>query len=293
MVRVQVPATSANVGCGFDTLGLALTLYADFIFEEIEEGFIIEGCEDKYKNKDNLVYTSFLYTLKKLNKNINGVKITIDSNVPNSRGLGSSAVCIVGGIVGAYALTKTPINRKEILKIATAIEGHPDNVAPAIFGGLCASVMKEEDVITLYHHLDERLLFQVLIPDYETKTADARKVLPKQLPYKDIIFSLSRLPLVIDALKNYDLKELSKVNGDMLHEPYRKGLIFEYDEVKSICERIDSSFFYISGSGSTLMNIIKEKANAIFIEKELETLNHNWKTMILKADNEGFKIFSR
>lgn len=290
MIYVRVPATSANVGCGFDTLGLALTLYATFGFEEIDEGLEIIGCEDKYKNENNLVYTSLQYALKHLNKKIKGVRIVIDSDVPNSRGLGSSAVCIVGGIVGAYLLTKSPIVRKDILQLATEVEGHPDNVAPAIWGGLCASVMKDGEVATLSHRLDNRLLFQALIPDYETKTADARNVLPKVLPYKDIIYSLSRLPLVIDALKNYDLQNLTRVQGDKLHEPYRETLIHEFEDVKKICQTFDSVFFYISGSGSTLMNIVKDEANLLFIENELKQLKHNWRSLHLKPDNEGFKI---
>lgn len=290
MICVKVPATSANVGCGFDTLGLAVSLYAKFYFEEIEAGLKFSGCDSKYANEDNLVYTSFLYALNYLGKKIKGVHIKIDSDVPNSRGLGSSAVCIVGGLAGAYALTNTPINKKEILRLATEIEGHPDNVAPAVWGGLCASVMKEDDVITLYHHLDERLIFQAMIPDYETKTADARKVLPESLPYQDIIYSLSRLPLVIDALKNYDLENLSTVTGDKLHEPYRQKIIFEYENVKSICERNNSKFFYISGSGSTLMNIAETVEDALAIEKELSVLKHHWKSLILEPDNEGFTI---
>lgn len=290
MQYVRVPATSANVGCGFDTLGLALTLYATFGFEELESGLEFIGCDEKYCNEDNLVYSSMQYALKHLNKKVKGVRISIQSDVPNSRGLGSSAVCIVGGIVGAYLLTKTPIVRKDILKLATEIEGHPDNVAPAIWGGLCASVMKDGEVATLSHRLDDRLLFQALIPDYETKTADARRVLPKVLPYKDIIFSLSRLPLVIDALKNYDLTNLSRVQGDKLHEPYRETLIHEFQDVKLICQKYDSVFFYISGSGSTLMNIVKDEANLSFIENELKDLKHNWRSLHLKPDNVGFKV---
>lgn len=290
MVQVRVPATSANVGCGFDTLGLALSLYTTFTFEEIDHGLIWEGCEPQFQNEDNLIYKSFQETLHYLNKKVTGVKITIDCNVPVSRGLGSSSTCVIGGIVGAYALSETPIDRNEILKLATAIEGHPDNVAPAIFGGLCVSCIVDEEPITVRYELNERFIFQALIPNFETLTSEARKALPVALPFQDVIYSLSHLPLVIHAFANYDLVMLKKVMGDKIHEPYRKKLIHEYEDVKKICENIDSQAFFISGSGSTLLNVLKDKEDAFIIESELKNLKYHWESVILSADRSGFKI---
>lgn len=290
MVKVKVPATSANVGCGFDTLGLALSLYTTFTFEEVKEGLIWEGCEKAFQNENNLIYTSFLSALQFLEKKVNGVKITIDCNVPVSRGLGSSSTCVIGGIVGAFALTNSPINRETILRLATQIEGHPDNVAPAIYGGLCAACMVDGEVFCAKYNINDELNFQVLIPNFETMTRDARKALPDALPFHDAIYSLSRLPLVIRAFETADLEMLNKVMGDKVHEPYRKKLIHEYEEVKTICENIDSQAFFISGSGSTLMNVLKKIKNANPIEVQLEQLKQNWKSMVLTADKKGFEI---
>lgn len=287
MVKIRVPATSANVGCGFDTLGIALNLYTTFTFEEIEEGVIFEGCEPKFANEDNLIYTSFLTTLKRLGKTVSGVKITIDCHVPVSRGLGSSSTCVVGGIYGAYALTHTPIDRNAIFTLASAIEGHPDNVSPAIFGGLSASCMVGDEAITLAYAIDERFQFLALIPNFETLTANMREVLPEMVKREDAIYTLSRLGVVLKAFEQYDLDVLSKVMDDKLHEPYRKHLIHEYEEVKQICQQEDSVCFMISGSGSTLLNIVRTQASAECIQAKLKTLQFDWQVKCLRVDTCG------
>ena len=260
MFEVKVPMTSANVACGFDTLGLALQTHSVFHFE-LNDKLDFVGFEKEFCNEDNLVYIAFKKTLNFLNKNIDGVKISLIEQAPIARGLGSSATCVVAGIFGAYLLTGTEINKNDILKIATELEGHPDNVAPAIFGNLCASCLVDDEAITVQYDVDDRFNFMALIPNFETKTADARKALPKELPLKDAIFSLSRLGIVLRAFENYDISTLKKVLADKIHEPYRKKLIYEYDEVRNICESIESYGFFISGSGSTLINILKDENN--------------------------------
>ncbi|MGL5694870.1 MAG: homoserine kinase, partial [Peptostreptococcaceae bacterium] len=136
MLEIIVPATSANIGPGFDTLGLALNLYNKFYFTEIDNGLEITGCEDSYKNENNLIYTSMLYFYNKVNtkKKPSNIKIHIESNIPVSRGLGSSATCIIAGIVAANILSESYLSKDILLNIATQIEGHPDNVAPALLG---------------------------------------------------------------------------------------------------------------------------------------------------------------
>lgn len=289
MVKVRVPATSANVGCGFDTLGVALNLYTTFSFEEVD-GLEFVGFEEKFANENNLVYQSFMHTLEKLGKKVKGVKIGIDCHVPVSRGLGSSSTCVVGGIFGAYALTDTPIDRKAIFKLACGIEGHPDNVSPAIFGGLSASCMLENESVSVHYDIDERFHFLALIPDFETLTEEARKALPDTISRNDAIYTLSRLGIVLKAFETYDLNLLKKVMDDKLHEPYRRKLIHEYEVVRKICEDVDSVCFMISGSGSTLINIVEEKANAALIKKKLATLDHHWHTELLRVDKEGTVI---
>ena len=293
MVSVRVPATSANVGCGFDSLGVALTLYTTFKFEKLDSGLEFVGFEERFSNKNNLVYQTLLTTLKKLNKEISGVRISIDNDVPISRGLGSSSTCVVAGIYGAYLLTDTPIDKQKIFTIANEIEGHPDNVSPAIFGSLSSSCTTDsKEAATVKYEVDERFNFLALIPNFETSTEEARKVMPKEINLQDAIYSMSRIGSVIKAFETYDLELLNKVMGDKIHEPYRKEIIHEYQEVREICEKIDSSAFFISGSGSTLMNIVSDTNNIEKIKTELAKLKYNWQAILLKVDKEGTVVLN-
>ena len=150
MIKITVPATTANIGCGFDSLGMALSLYSTFTFDQNDK-FVITGCPEKYQNEDNLVITSYKKVFHKLNKEIIPVKLHIESQIPVSRGLGSSASCIVAGIWAANCILNHPLTKEECLTIATEIEGHPDNVAPAIYGNLCASFMDDQVYCVQYH----------------------------------------------------------------------------------------------------------------------------------------------
>ena len=291
MVKVKVPATTANLGCGYDTLGVALNLYTIFEFEEIESGVEFVGFDLEFSNEENLVYVAFKKTLEKLNKNLIGVRISIKSDVPISRGLGSSSTCVVGGIYGAYSLSCTEINKEEIFNIATEIEGHPDNVSPAIFGNLSVSCTNEnKKSLTAIYNVDERINFLALIPDFETSTKKAREVMPKNIALSDAIYSYSRIGIVIKALETYNLKLLKEAMDDKIHEPYRKNIINEYADVRNICESVDSVTFMISGSGSTLINIIKDEKNIPLIEEKLKKLKHNWRCVLLKVDKYGTVI---
>lgn len=286
-IKVKVPATTANIGCGFDTLGIALTLYTTFYFEKIESGVVFEGFAPEFSNEDNLVYLSFLKTLKILDKKIEGVKIKIETDVPVSRGLGSSSTCVVGGIYGAFLLSNTPIDKDKIFDIANEIEGHPDNVSPAIYGGLSASCIVDNKGITVNYDIDSRFNFLALIPDFKTSTEEARKILPEFYTKSDVIYNLSRLGVVLKSFENYDITTLQKVMGDKIHEPYRKNIISEFDEVKNICNSIDSVCFFISGSGSTLMNILNNEKNLYKIQNKLKNLKNNWQCLLLKVDKIG------
>lgn len=287
MYQVKVPATSANLGCGFDTLGIALSIYNTFTFEVLEKGYEFVGVDEVFNNEKNLVYTSYLSTLKRLGKKLPGVKITFSCDIPMAGGMGSSSTCVVAGIYGAYALSGTPINKEDILAIATEIEGHPDNVAPAIYGGLTASCVVDQKVISLPYDIDHRFNFLAIYPNFETLTHEARKVLPKELPYDHAIFNVSRVAVVLKALETYNVEVLSCANEDKLHEPYRKELIHEYEDVKSICKSHDSITFFISGSGSTLMNVMKDVKHIDAIQQELNKLKYIWKVIPLKVDQEG------
>lgn len=287
MVKIKVPATSANLGVGFDCLGLALNMYSYFTFSKSNE-IIITGCEPRFQNEDNLVYTSFQKALKALGFEQMPVEIDIQSDIPVSRGLGSSATCVVGGVLGAFALTQTPIDKELVLKICTEIEGHPDNVAPAIYGGLVASYTDEQaNVHFVSYPIDERYNFLACVPDFETSTQDARAVLPEVIPFEKAVSNFSKLSIVLKGFEMYDSDLLSVAMADDLHEPYRKQLIHGYEKVQDICDNDYSVCFYISGSGSTLMNVMRDTAHVDVIAKQLEKLPNNWQCRPLQVDMKG------
>lgn len=281
MIKIKVPATTANIGCGFDTLGCALTLYSTFTFDK-NESFKITGCPEKYQNVENLVITSYKKVFNQFNKEIIPVSLHIDSEIPVSRGLGSSASCIVAGIWAANHFLGYPLNKEQCLDIATEIEGHPDNVAPAIYGNLCSSFMSDQ-VYTAHFNVSQDLNLLVMIPDFEVSTASARKVLPKTVDYKDAIFNVSRVACLCKALEENNQDMIHHALQDKLHEPYRKELIHEYEDIKEICK--DEVAFFISGSGPTLICIAKNDRNEI-IEK-VSKLKCNWKCLLLNIDTLG------
>ncbi|WP_326908318.1 homoserine kinase [Sedimentibacter sp. MB31-C6] len=290
MVKVTVPASTANLGPGFDTLGIALNLYNTYIFEEKERGLIIEGCLDVYKNKDNLVYKAFMYTAKEIGYEIKGIKITMNTNIPLSRGLGSSSACIVGGVFGANALLKGNLSKDELFKIAVKIEGHPDNIAPAVYGGLTASMMDDGIPYCIKYNINEKLMFCALIPDFETPTVESRKLLPKEVDFRDAIFNLSRVAVLLKALEEANMQLINKSLKDKLHQRYRQKLINEFDEVEKICIDNGSIAFFVSGSGPTLMNIIINIDFANNIKNNIINLKDNWRIKILQSDKIGVTV---
>ncbi|NLB90258.1 MAG: homoserine kinase [Clostridiales bacterium] len=289
MIKVKVPATSGNVGVGFDILGLALTMYGVFTFTR-SESFQITGCAAEYQNEENLVYQSALKAAQVLGKPLPQVKIHIDSPIPLARGLGSSAACVVAGVMGAYELLGIPVNKKEVLAIATDIEGHPDNVAPAIYGGFTASLKLEEEVFSFSYPVDRRIRFLALTPNVKISTKEARTVLPETISFQTAVKNLGKLSIFLKAFETFDQQAIKMALSDELHEPYRKTLIPEYEQVKRLCEKHGNIGFYISGSGSTLMNLITEQTDVRALEKELQQLQNGWVCQTLAIDQEGAKI---
>ncbi|MGN1342962.1 MAG: homoserine kinase [Traorella sp.] len=283
MFKIKVPATSANIGCGFDTLGMALNLYSTFSFE-ISDHFIVQGCPKEYQNENNLVIQSYKKVFETLKKDIIPVSVKLDSQIPISRGLGSSASCIVAGIWAANKLLNYPMNKEQCLDLATQIEGHPDNVAPAIYGNLCSSFI-DDKVYTQHFPISEKLRFLVMIPDFEVSTSQARKVLPSKISYQEAIFNLSRIVCLCKALQDNDHEMIAHALKDQLHEPYRKQLIDEYDQIKEICQNEISLF--ISGSGPTLICIVKNDINDL--TKQLKKLKNHWQCLNLQVDSNGLQ----
>lgn len=285
MIKIKVPATSANLGVGFDSLGLAVDLYATVEFEPSPTLEII-GCPKKYQNQDNLIYQAFVVTADYLHQPIPTLKITINSQVPVSRGLGSSATCIVAGLLGANSWFKADLSKEILLDLATKIEGHPDNVAPAIFGNMTASFVDNGDIQTAHFKIFPNLHFLALIPDYTVSTEAARKILPTEMSYQTAIYQIGHAVVLAKALENGDLPLIKRAIIDKMHEPFRKSLIPDYDQVKKICSTPDS-LCYISGSGSTIMAITDNEESAQEILTAIKKSFPNWEAHHLRIDTKG------
>lgn len=294
MVEVRVPATSANIGPGFDCLGVAVNMYNKFFVEEIEEGLIFEGCADKFKNEDNLIYVAMKKCFDKIGYKPTGLRIKIESDIPVSRGLGSSAACVVGGIVSANELAGGVLNKKELLDLAVEVEGHPDNVNPALFGGMTASISDNREVIYSKVKVSEGIKFCALIPDFTLSTEKARAVLPKSIDYKDGIFNVGRTALMISALNNGDFHLIKYACKDKLHQDYRAKLIDNFYSIKEECEKLNSLGVFLSGAGPTIMVMLEEedKHFSMNIKSFLDTLKSNWQVRELKIDNFGTQVYN-
>ena len=290
-IRVRVPATSANLGPGFDVAGLALTLYNIFVFEMIDCGLEIVGCPEQFCHEENLVYQSFVFGAKACGLKFQGLKIECYSDIPYTRGLGSSSSCIVAGIVGAFAFQDRGEERQSILDLATQLEGHPDNVAPAIFGGLTISVM-EKNVTTLNIPLKHDYRFVALIPPFTLETEKSRSVLPQTIDRQDAISNVSHLALLVASLINGFDDGLKLGFKDYLHQPYRGSLIPGYYQIVQVLEK-DQKILgsYLSGAGPTIMVVIKEsdRKAVVRLKENLDQLLEGWQVMKLELDGKGYQ----
>ena len=269
VVVVRVPATSANVGVGFDCLGIALDLTATFLLSRSEAGELeVDGCEERFRGEDNLVWTSYLAACEELGYEAAPLKITILSPIPLSGGLGSSSTCVIAGVAGAMGLHGA-YDAEACLEIATRIEGHPDNVAPAIMGGLVSSFVEGDETTSIRMDVAPNLRFIAVAPPYEVRTADARRVLPAEVPASTAVWQMGRCVAVVRALETGDAALLAKANHDKLHEPYRSKLIPDYGPLREAALGAGACAFMISGSGSTMLAVADGEKRASAVEAAL------------------------
>lgn len=284
MVKVRVPATSANLGPGFDCLGAALSLWMRCTFEAAPEGELrISGCPSAHANADNLIYRAYLAGCEALGISPKGLHLSIDSQIPLARGLGSSAAAIVAGIAGAFLLHGAALDKEHILRLATALEGHPDNAAPAVYGGLRASMMEQELVLSEAFALSESLLWTALVPDVPLSTQEARAVLPKQVPHADAVFNASHALMLLKALETGDMVLLRHALQDRLHQRQRLPLIADGERVWRLAEDAGACV-YLSGAGPTLMCLHQEKGLRDALR---DVIPPGWQLIALQPDNAG------
>lgn len=282
--RISVPASSANLGPGFDVLGLALDLANTCEFKLSDD-------KNEFENNinANLIYKAYKYAFDFYEEEVLPVDFDLDTNIPLSRGLGSSASCIVMGIMAAFDVMKRDFDKKEILKIATKMEGHPDNVAPAIFGNAVASILKDEQVYLEKFEISNNFKFLAIIPDFKLPTNEARDALPKTYSKEDAVFNLSRLSMVILSLISGNEENLKVALDDKIHEPYRLKLIPEIDEIEKIIDDSEALGHYLSGAGSTIMVVLKADDNTSEdeIKNKLDRLSNSYEVRLLDIDEKG------
>ena len=223
MIKIRVPATSANLGPGFDCLALALDIWNEISFEDADETTYRvtgEGAEKLNHRPKNLLTESLKRVYEICGKPLKGINIQAHNNILHSSGLGSSAAAIVAGIYGANEMLGKPMDTNALLKLAAEIEGHPDNVAAALLGSLVVSATTENEIITRRYEVPS-ITIVIVKPDVRWQTHTARSVLPKSVSRADAIFNIGRTALVIDALRNGDLDLLQKVMADRIHQSYR------------------------------------------------------------------------
>ena len=289
-VTIRVPATTANMGPGFDAFGCALQLYTDVTFEETECGLEITGCDEAFTGPDNLAYVSYCAVLSSLSEEIRGVKIHIDAHIPICRGLGSSAALLVAGAMGANVLRGNRLSTQGLLNITNAMEGHPDNLAPAFFGGLTAAMVDNGLPVAVSFPLHPEWEILALVPDFTLPTVKARAVLPEQVSRADAIYNISHGAMVLKALELGDEKLLHHAMRDKLHQPYRKSLVADYEAIESLA-RTYGVGFCLSGAGPTLLCITRNKTIREKLEAKLPAITtHDWTIMPLHIDFEGARV---
>ena len=297
MINVRVPATSANLGPGFDCLGITLNLYNNIGLEEYDRVEIVSLDEiDIPTDASNLIYSSAYTLYKECGKNLCGLRIKQENNIPISRGLGSSSACIVAGLVGANEMLGTPLNKNELADLAVKIEGHPDNVVPALCGGLTISAIEYDK--TYYQKImpPDNLNFIAFIPSFKVSTTIARRALKKYCKLDDAVYNISRVALFVSSIVSGNTESLNIAVKDKLHQLYRLRLIPNGQQVFETIAEFGSIPTYLSGSGPTVISILEKDKTKDFTTNIKERLCqkgiYNWDIKVLKVSESGAEVIT-
>lgn len=310
-VSVKVPATTANLGPGFDCMGLALPIYNTVTIEEtvlpgtgVEINIIAENdsaddfsLEHIPMDENSIIYKAVELLYNSIGQSPSELKITIHSQIPIARGLGSSASVIVGGLLAANELLGRPADEAALLSIATEVEGHPDNITPAIIGGLTLT-SSEDDGSIVYRKLEwpEEWTLTVCIPEYELATDISRSVLPKEVPMHDAVFNAQRMGMFIQAIHTKDSELMKLALKDKLHQPYRMKLVPGLEKIAERLKHEENVLgCVLSGAGPSIL-IISEKNN---IDKIKSIVRDVWTDLNVKAElitlpveNQGAQVLT-
>lgn len=305
MVRVSVPATSANLGPGFDTLGVALDLRNIITMEEtgiLDVVIEIDGYGEALERpENNMVYLAARRVFRRLQYEPHGLYIKEEVRIPVARGLGSSAAAIVGGLVAANALAermtgRPGLSRDELLKMAVEMEGHPDNVTPAMVGGFTVSCM-DETRGPLYVRFDPPTGLQavVVMPEVSVsgkKTEMSRGVLPAEVSLKDAVYNLNRTALLVAALAQGRIDLLPVATQDKLHQPYRASLVPGLRSVFQAALDAGAKGVVLSGAGPSVLALVDRDAEpvALAMEGAFQWAGSNARSIIVDLAAEGVAV---
>ena len=272
-VRIRVPATTANLGPGFDCLGLALMLYnhvtvrtghADVLTINVTGA---AGTSQIARDNHNLVYRAVRRVFDLAGMPLPNLAMDLEVNAPLARGLGSSASAIVGGMAAANALLPAPLPEHQLIREMVRMEGHPDNVMACYAGGLVASLLADDRVFFEKHVPAPNIRCVLVIPGYELATNRARQAIPRRIPLADAVFNMARVPHVITRLCSGRLDNLSVLMDDRLHQPYRQPLVRGFDVIASEAERSGAAAVCLSGAGPTMLAICEQEQTAALTQR--------------------------
>jgi len=293
MIRVKIPATSANLGPGFDCLGLALQLYntieveTDRPFQISVTGPYTDGIP---ADESNLVWKTMCHFWDLINYPTPAVALRFANHIPPARGLGSSSAAIVGGLVAANTLAGSPYTKYQLLQVANAIEGHPDNVTPALYGGVTLSVPTEEGILPRVLTQSPNLKAVVVIPDTLLNTEKARGILPPQVSRNDAVFNISHVGLLIEAFIREDYLLLKEGMRDVLHQNQRAVLLPGLLETLEAALQSGAYGAALSGSGPTLIALIPQISKQEVSQSMISMLHQygiNAQAIVLAIDSFG------
>lgn len=294
-ISVKVPATTANLGSGFDCLGMALPIYNTITIEEtvlpgtgIEINVINDNndinnliLEHVPQDENSIIYKAVELLYNSIGQTPSELKITVQTQIPIARGLGSSASVIVGGLLAANELLGKPADEVALLSIATEVEGHPDNITPAIVGGLVLT-SREDDGRIIYTKMKwpEKWAINVCIPDFELSTDISRSVIPQQIPIEDAVFNMKRVGMFVQAVNTGDDELIKLALQDRLHQPYRMKLVPGLNEISENLKHEDSVLgCVLSGAGPSIL-VISQKND---IDKIKSVVKQTWDDMNIKS----------
>ena len=265
-VTVRVPATAANLGPGFDCLGMALNIYNTVTITRGHRFSIATSGEGKgalSSGKDNLVCEGIARLFVRAGQPVPALEINCYNEVPVARGLGSSTAAIVAGLVAANSLIGDVMSREELLQLGTEIEGHPDNLAPALFGGCQVVVMDDARLVLERIPVQRNWKFVLFIPDFEMSTKEARAVLPRQIAREDAVYNIGRVALLTSALITGQAGSLKVATQDRLHQPQRQALFPAMGDIFAAALSAGADGVFLSGSGSTIMALVRGEFDAV------------------------------